>query len=183
MIEVNSLNGSIHGRFQPFHNGHLAYALATLAFVDTLYVGLTRVLTEPGIGGEIAPHRLKKESNPLSYFERSRVIHAALISAGVNENRFRIGPFPIEEPARIPEFWPLIYPCYTTIVDDWNRRKVLELEDLGYQVVVLEGVIPENSKVASGTEIRRLIRNNDPTWSNFVPEGAKKIIEEYRGSF
>lgn len=183
MDRIDDLNGSIHGRFQPFHNGHLAYALAALKAVDTLYVGLTRVLTEPGIGGEIAPHRLQKESNPLNYFERSRVIRAALISAGVSESRFQIGPFPMEEPGRIPEFWPLSYPCYTTIVDDWNWRKIEELERLGYQVIVLQDVVTENLKVTSGTEIRRLIRSNNSSWTNFVPEGTKRIIEEYRNNF
>jgi cytidyltransferase-like protein len=183
MDSIEDLNGSIHGRFQPFHNGHLAYALAALKAVDTLYVGLTRVLTDPGIGGDIAPHRLQKESNPLSYFERSRIIRTALISAGISETRFHIGPFPMEEPSRIPEFWPLSYPCYTTIVDEWNRRKIKELERLGYKVIVLQDVVTEPSKVKSGTEIRSLIRSNDPSWANFVPKSTKRIIEEYRNNF
>ncbi|HEV8713189.1 MAG TPA: adenylyltransferase/cytidyltransferase family protein [Candidatus Binatia bacterium] len=31
----------IHGRFQPFHCGHLQYALAALARCDHLIVGIT----------------------------------------------------------------------------------------------------------------------------------------------
>lgn len=33
--------GMIHGRFQPFHNGHLEYALAALSRCSHLIVGIT----------------------------------------------------------------------------------------------------------------------------------------------
>src|SRR5450432_2818278 len=101
---------SINGRFQPFHNGHLAYLRAALDRAEHVYVGLTRVLTEPGIGGEVAPHRLQSDANPFSYFERCELIRAALDAAGVDRSRWSIGPFPIEVPERLPEFWPTNHP-------------------------------------------------------------------------
>ncbi len=33
--------GMIHGRFQPFHNGHLEYLLAALERCETLIIGIT----------------------------------------------------------------------------------------------------------------------------------------------
>lgn len=35
--------GMIHGRFQPFHNGHWQYARAALARCDVLIIGITLI--------------------------------------------------------------------------------------------------------------------------------------------
>jgi cytidyltransferase-like protein len=158
--------GSIHGRFQPFHNGHLAYAIAALREVDVVYVGLTSVLSEPGIGRDVAPHRLEPASNPLNYFQRVEIIRAALISQGIGQDQFQIGPFPIEDPARLNEFWPLNLPCYTTVVDEWNKLKISELERNGYKVNVLENIISDNTIVTTGTKIRQMIRSSDASWQS-----------------
>ncbi len=175
--------GSIHGRFQPFHNAHLAYALAALQRVEVLYIGLTRVLTDPGIGVEVAPHRLETGSNPLSYFHRVELIRSALRDAGIDPARIEIGPFPIEEPNRLPEFWPVNLPCFTTIVDKWNVCKIDVLKKCGYEVIVLDNVVGKDTLTRSGTEIRRLIRADDLSWHEFVPHGAISLIESYRSCF
>jgi cytidyltransferase-like protein len=180
---VNASYGSIHGRFQPFHNGHLAYAMAALSQVETLYVGLTRVLTEPGIGADVAPHRLEAKANPLTYFQRSQLVSAALLGAGVPPGRFSVGPFPIEVPGRLVEFWPLSLGCFTTIVDDWNREKINVLRDCGYTVNVLEDVVQAPSRVASGTKVRELIREGGSGWEAFVPAATVPLIKQYRASF
>ena len=178
-----SSRGSIHGRFQPFHNGHLDYALAALSHVEFLYVGLTRVLTEPGIGGEIAPHRLESDNNPLTYYQRSQVISRALIAGGVPLDRFSVGPFPIEVPSRLPEFWPLEAECFTTVVDEWNLEKIEVLKSCGYKVHVLENVVREPSIVTSGSRVRELIRAGDRTWKTYVPASTVPLLECYASSF
>lgn len=170
---------SIHGRFQPFHNGHLAYAQAALARSQRIYVGLTRVLTEGGIGGDVAPHRLKSDSNPFSYFERAEIIRAALNGAGIPDDRFEIGPFPIENPARLGEFWPIDLPCLTTVVDQWNEEKIRVLESAGYTVEIVQQGAWRGEKYASGTIIRQLIRNGDDSWSNFVSTGAVEVVRRF----
>jgi len=60
----------IHGRFQPFHNGHLEYLRGAAASCDELFVGITnpdpwRVKEEPS-----DPLRHLPESNPFTYVER-----------------------------------------------------------------------------------------------------------------
>lgn len=168
---------SIHGRFQPFHNAHLSYALAALGHTEKLYVGLTRVLTEENIGQGIAPHRFKSEENPLSYYQRSMIITRALLHAGVPPERFAIGPFPIEVPVRLLEFWPKFEVCFTTNVDDWNQRKIGILQSLGYDVNVLDLDL-DGIKVTSGTKIRSLFRTNDPSWLDYVPAGTAACLSE-----
>lgn len=167
---------SIHGRFQPFHNGHLAYALEALRRTERLYVGLTKVLTEPGPGGVVAPHRLDPNSNPLTYFERVQIVRAALLGAGVPEARVDIGPFPIENPERLPEFWPPQLPCITTVVDKWNEEKIGILKAQGYQVLVAKDGAYAGEEYASGTRIRELIRAGDDRWRRYVPDAAADLV-------
>jgi nicotinamide-nucleotide adenylyltransferase len=168
---------SIHGRFQPFHNGHLAYLRAALLRADHVYIGLTRVLTEEGIGGDVAPHRLQVESNPFTYFQRRGLIRAALDEADIDPARWTIGPFPIEAPGRLHEFWPLDLPCFTTHKDPWNAKKIEILEELGYPVAVL--TVAPSPSIRSGTDIRAAIRAGDPAWRDWVPKGSLSLIEQW----
>lgn len=138
-------------------------------------VGLTRVLTEPGIGRQTAPHRLDSNSNPFTYFQRSEIVTAALLEAGIPPDRFSIGPFPIEVPERLPEFWPTDRVCYTTIVDKWNEEKVRVLTDIGYEVQILS-VVPSPS-IRSGTLIRQSIRSGGNEWENWVPPAVASLIK------
>jgi cytidyltransferase-like protein len=60
----------IHGRFQPFHNGHFEYLQGAAAQSDEVWVGITnpdptRVKPEPS-----DPVRHLPESNPYTYAER-----------------------------------------------------------------------------------------------------------------
>jgi len=168
---------SIHGRFQPFHNGHMKYAMAAMDLCDQLYIGLTKVLPDELFHGkEHAPHRDLIDSNPFSYRERQEIIDEAMKSAGVNAEQYRIGPFPIEDLRRLPEFWPLDSVCYTTIVDDWNLTKIDLLKKSGYQVGIVRDTPWTGKNFASGTQMRKLIRNDDKVWKLYVPLGAEKVI-------
>ncbi|HEY4251088.1 MAG TPA: hypothetical protein VGM87_07800, partial [Roseomonas sp.] len=168
--------GSIHGRFQPFHNAHLAYAQAALRIAKRLYVGLTKILTEHQIGADVAPHRYEEMSNPLTYFQRVEIITQALTSEGIPRERFEIGPFPVEVPNRLSEFWPKKNLCFTTIVDDWNIEKIRTLKEEGYEVVVLDDLNLKHLNIATGTEIRRLFRDKDQSWRLFVPSGVSSCL-------
>ena len=172
---VGVSKGSVHGRFQPFHNGHLDYVLEAFCRADFLYVGLTQIFRPrsdciDGAGRETA------ESNPLSYLERHDLIDAALVAAGIRRDRFQITPFPIETPERLPEFIPSGSVCFTTLVNDWNDEKVRRLNDCGFPIEILQLSVPDNMRVTSGTEIRRLIRARDPSWARFVPPVVAEII-------
>ena len=62
--------GCIHGRFQPFHNEHLDYALAALKEVDFLWIGITQFDVIEFKTGNSSPSRTEKIANPLTYIER-----------------------------------------------------------------------------------------------------------------
>ena len=167
--------GSVHGRFQPFHNGHLDYVLEAFGRANFLWVGLTQIFRpRPDLVDEAG--RETASSNPLTFRERSNLVDAALVGAGIRRERFQITPFPIETPERLQEFIPPGCLCFTTLVNEWNDEKVRRLNDNAFPTKILELSVPDNTRVTSGTEIRRLIRAGDTSWARFVPPPVAEII-------
>ena len=97
----------IHGRFQPFHNGHLEYLAAPPSVREEVFVGITnpdpsRVMPEPS-----DPVRHLPESNPWSYAERMLMVKAAAQDLGLDLARVHLIPFPVNE----PELWAAYVPA------------------------------------------------------------------------
>lgn len=124
--------GSVHGRFQPFHNGHLDYVLEAFEHAEFLWVGLTQVF-QPRSGVLHQASRELAASNPLTFRERSDLVEAALLASGIPKDRFQVTPFPIEMPERLHEFVPIGCMCFTTLVSDWNDEKVRRLTTTGFR--------------------------------------------------
>lgn len=167
--------GSAHGRFQPFHLGHLEYVLAAAAKCDFLWIGIT----QPEIAQLRADtlqrsHRYQPEDNPLSYWERLTVIQATVADA-LKSDRFAVVPFPIERPTALPDYVPLSARAYTTVYDDWNRQKVELLTEVGYTVEILW---TRDRKQYVGSEVRRLLRTGDPEWRTLVPSVTARVLDE-----
>jgi nicotinamide-nucleotide adenylyltransferase len=159
----------IHGRFQPFHNGHLEYLRGAAARCDELFVGITnpdprRIKEEPS-----DPLRHLPESNPFSYVERLLMIEAVVADEGVHAH---VIPFPVNE----PELWPAYVPAGVTqflrLFSDWGGTKLERLRAAGYEVVVLD---QGAEKEISGADVRAAMREGDE-WESLVPEGVVRII-------
>jgi len=170
--------GSVHGRFQPLHNGHLEYIEAALTQCDFLYVGITQYTSHKlvQVQSTSAVHRGHPHNNPLTYFERTMVIDAVLGEIGVSRDRYAVVPFPIEEPHELGEFLPTAVPIFTTTYDDWNREKIRTLEQIGYEVVNLW---TRPQKDVAGHEIRSLMRSGSQAWRQHVPDSAARLLDEY----
>lgn len=169
--------GMVHGRFQPFHNGHLAYLLGAAARCDELYVGITnpdpaRVLPDP-----LDPLRHLPESNPFTYAERQLFVKAAAAGAGLDLARVHVIPFPVNE----PELWPAYVPAGATqfirLFSAWGRGKRDRLEAAGYPVTVLDDGA---GKEVSGSDVRALLRAEGTgpgaAWRALVPEGVARVL-------
>ena len=167
--------GSVHGRFQPFHNGHLDYVIEAFDRADFLWVGLTQIF-RPRSDPLNEAGREMATSNPLTFRDRCDLVDATLVGAGLARKRFRITPFPIETPVRLQEFIPSGCVRFTTLVNEWNSEKVKRLNDNGFPTEILGLSVPDNMRVTSGTEIRRLIRAGDSSWARFVPSAVAEII-------
>lgn len=166
---------SVHGRFQPPHLEHLEYILTAFQEADYLFVGITqfrRAHLEQIEGAN--PHRNMRESNPLTYYERSELLSIALRDRGIGPDRYRIIPFPIERPSELTDYLPTSVPIFSTRVDDWNDRKAELLRSQGYTVRIL---FNRDSKNISGSDIRRLIAAGDDEWTRLVPTSTVSYLK------
>src|SRR5262249_24383430 len=161
--------GMIHGRFQPFHNGHLEYLRGAAARSDVVFIGITnpdpaRIKEEPS-----DPFRHLPESNPFSYVERLLMVTEVAHDEGISAH---VIPFPVNE----PELWPAYVPPgvtqYLRLFSDWGGTKLERMRDAGYDVVILdEGV----EKRISGADVRAALRA-DAGWQALVPPGVARVI-------
>jgi nicotinamide-nucleotide adenylyltransferase len=159
----------IHGRFQPFHNGHLEYLRGAAARSDEIFVGITnpdpwRIKQEPS-----DPLRHLPESNPFTYTERLLMIEAV---AADEDIPVHVIPFPVNE----PELWPAYVPSgvtqYLRLFSEWGGTKLARMREAGYEVVVLdEGA----EKEISGIQVREAIRSGSQ-WESLVPAGVARLI-------
>ena len=90
--------GSVHGRFQPLHNGHLRYILSAKERCNFLWVGVTQYNIHNLLETPQDPHRQEQIHNPLTFHERLEMITKVLLDNGLALNEFDI----IEV---VPEFW------------------------------------------------------------------------------
>ena len=162
--------GMIHGRFQPFHLGHLEYLQGAAARCDELWVGITN--PDPARVKEEAsdPLRHLPESNPWSYAERLLMVKAAAADADIDVH---VIPFPVNE----PELWhAYVPPGVTQFIrhfSEWGGTKIERLRAAGYEVVVLdEGA----EKELSGADVRAAMRDGGD-WRALVPDGVARVID------
>jgi nicotinamide mononucleotide adenylyltransferase len=162
----------IHGRFQPFHNGHLEYLAGAAERSHEVFVGITnpdpaRIKPEPS-----DPLRHLPESNPWSYAERLLMVKASAADLGLDLARVHVIPFPVNE----PELWAAYVPegvtQYIRLFSDWGGTKLDRLRAGGYEVVVLdEGA----AKGVSGADVRGALRDGGD-WQSLVPPGVARVI-------
>ena len=164
----------IHGRFQPFHNGHWDYCRLALERCQTLIIGITNPDPSQIALEATADHRHRDHANPFTFFDRQRMIRAALQDAGVPLERIIFIPFPINIPQRWSYYVPPQALQFVRVFSDWERTKVDRLRAAGYQVEVLT---PGADKGIEATEIRRRLQAGED-WRALVPVGVASILQE-----
>jgi nicotinamide-nucleotide adenylyltransferase len=159
----------IHGRFQPFHNGHLEYLRGAAERSERVFVGITN--PDPRRIKEEPSDRLRHlpESNPFTYTERLLMVEAVAADESIPVH---VIPFPVNE----PELWPAYVPAgvtqYLRLFSEWGGTKLERLREAGYEVVVLdEGA----GKEISGSDVREAIRTGGH-WEALVPPGVARVI-------
>lgn len=162
----------IHGRFQPFHLGHVDYLKAALSRWESLVIGIAAPtpvpLSFPGV-----EHRNRASSNPLNYLERTLLIRACCRELGIADERIEFSPFPIDEPGVLQCYVGKSLTCATTRLYAWNDEKIRRLESEGYRVVVLEQC---EKKPFDGTAIRRRLADDDASWHSMVLPAAAHLL-------
>jgi len=163
----------IHGRFQPFHNGHLEYLTGAADRSVEVFVGITnpdptRIKPEAS-----DPLRHLPESNPYTYVERLLMVKAAAADAGIEPTRLHVIPFPVNEPDLWRAYVPEDVVQFIRLFSDWGGTKLERLREAGYEVVVLdEGA----GKEISGADVRRALREGGD-WKSLVPPAVAAVMD------
>jgi cytidyltransferase-like protein len=161
--------GMIHGRFQPFHNGHLEYLRQAAALSRRLLVGITSP-DRPQRRPEAADlRRHTAEANPFTYTERLEMVDAVLRDEGIPA---LILPFPVSDPELWPDYVPDGTVHFVRVFDEWGREKVDRLCAAGFEVRVLDSGAP---KRISGAEVRALMRAGGRV-EELVPPTVANVI-------
>lgn len=164
--------GMVHGRYQPFHLGHLACLHQAADRSRRLLIGITNPDRASAVPEPEDPARHLPESNPFSYTDRLLMITAALAEAEVGIPCYVI-PFPISAPQLWPDYLPGGTVHFLRLFSGWGRAKVDRLSSAGYGVVTLD---PGGDKEVSGTEIRAAMRAGDRRWESLVPPAVTSVI-------
>jgi nicotinamide-nucleotide adenylyltransferase len=164
--------GMIHGRFQPFHNGHLEYLKGAAARCDELFVGITNPDPARIKPEESDPQRHLPDANPYTYAERLLMVKAAARDARLDLARVHVIPFPVNE----PELWAAYVPGdvvhFIRLFSDWGGTKLERLREAGFEVVVLdEGA----AKEISGADVRAAVREGGD-WERLVPPAVAGVL-------
>lgn len=188
--------GHVHGRFQPFHDGHLAYCEWAAGECDELIVGITNA-DPTHVAPEAAdPDRDDPRNNPFRYHERHRMITAALSAADVDVP-VRVLPFPINRPELWEHYAPADALHLLRVLEPWHEVKADRLREHGRAVTTIDA-----ERTVSGTAIREAMaaesrgtahdeRGHDPVgdptdgdqsgWRASVPSAVAVVIDEIGG--
>ncbi len=163
----------VHGRFQPFHLGHLEYTRMAAERCDRLAVGITN--PDPThVRAEAAdPQRSEPAANPFPFHLRYRMVNEALAEIGITPAA--IVPMPIHQ----PELWACYVPPGVTqfvrLFSPWGEEKHTRFRATGYEVVVLDAPV---GKTVSGADVRcRLAAGTG--WQRLVPPAVARLLEAW----
>lgn len=155
------MNALFIGRFQPFHNGHLA---VLKEFTDTFS------LKYIGIGSSQYGYT---SDNPFTFEERKTMIQ--LVTVSFQElARIQVIPIPdIHDPPRWVDHVNSIISNVDTIISN-NPLTIALFTEKGYSIKTTKLF---NRKTYSGKEIRRRMIVDEP-WGHLVPKLVEKYLNE-----
>lgn len=164
--------GHIHGRFQPFHEGHLEYARWAAENCDRLVVGITNADPSHTEVETEDSERHKRAHNPLRYFERQRMIQRSIELSDV-ETDFSVSPFPINRPELWDHYAPRDATHFVYVLEPWHEEKVARLREHGRTVVTRQ-----KQRDVHGYRIRQKISDGGD-WRSQVPRGTEEVLESF----
>lgn len=166
--------GCVTGRFQPVHAQHLELFGIALSQCAHLIVAVTNPDTGARHEESTSAHRHTASANPFTYFERLRLIEAAVHARAWSE-RITIVPFDLTR----REFWPQYVPTtarhFVRAFSEWERQKAGWFEAAGYEVCLIDG---DPAKKISASDIRTGMRQGGRDWHALVPAPTVALLDE-----
>ena len=154
----------VTGRFQPVHVQHLELFEVAMRGADHLVVAVTNPDHAARHAEPTSEHRHTVAANPFTYYQRLRLLEAALDGAGFG-GCASVVPFDLTRPQVWPEYVPVRARQFVRVYDAWEREKADRLAAAGYQVTVLEG---DPARRVAATSIRAALADGHG-WEDMVP--------------
>jgi len=167
--------GHVHGRFQPFHDGHLAYCEWAAGECDELLVGITNADPTHVESESADPDRDDPRNNPFRYHERHRMATDALAAADLGVS-VRVLPFPINRPELWADYAPADALHLLRVLEGWHEVKADRLREHGRAVRTVEV-----ERTVSGTGIRGSMAAGDGRWRGSVPPAVAAAVDDVDG--
>lgn len=164
----------VTGRFQPVHEQHLELFELALCEAEHLIVAVTNPDTGARHEEPTSAHRHLAEANPFTYFERLRLLQAALAERGLSD-RTSIVPFDLTRPGTWHEYVPAHTRQFVRAYSPWEREKASRLADAGYPVTVLDG---DAATRLSAADIRARLGTDRRAWAELVPPAVVPALAE-----
>ncbi|HEX7033280.1 MAG TPA: nicotinamide-nucleotide adenylyltransferase [Nitrososphaera sp.] len=159
--------GLMTGRFQPFHNGHLALAKQILGECDELIIVI----------GSAQFNYLDKD--PFTAGERVLMIHEALKEAKVDLSKCHVMPLANDENnARWIAYLRSMVPPFDVLYTGNDFVKHLALSQ--DRVIAVKSPKFSRKREYNGTNIRRLMLSGNK-WRLLVPHAVAKVIDQIGG--
>jgi cytidyltransferase-like protein len=159
---------AVTGRFQPVHAQHLELFAHALAHHDELVVAVTNPDRQARRREATSAHRHTDAANPFTFYDRARLLAAALAGAGLTAT---VVPFDLTRPEVWPEYVPLDAHQYVRAYSAWEVEKADQLRAGGYAVTVLDG---DPAAKLDATDIRRAF--DDGSWVDLVPAATVPVL-------
>jgi cytidyltransferase-like protein len=177
--------GYYHGRFQPFHNGHLSSVQKSLELCERLIIGISNPFRTSAHIEDSAPTQVVESfleardisNNPWPYWQRTLMILDSLISIGCDLRRIIVVPnlsrtgIDVDE-ARFPKNETLVIihkkQAHNQYIYEQYKNDGWDVLDLGKSI-----------EYVSGSVIRKYIFSGRDEWRNMVPLGTSGVIDKY----
>lgn len=157
--------GLFVGRFQPFHNGHLAAVKHSLREVDYLYIV---------VGSAQKSH---ERDNPFTAGERIMMIKAALDEARVDAARWMLIPL---QDADSHSVWTATLRSTVPKFDKVYTNDTLTIRLLKEEGTDVEPIPYLNRQEYSATNVRtRILERKD--WEKLVPPAVARLVKDLDG--
>ena len=155
------VRGLVVGRFQPFHNGHLALIRSAGEQCLELTVGIGSATAKPSL------------RNPFSFDERKRMVEAALGAARLQARVLAIPD--LHDPPR----WAAHVAAIVGPVDKvfGNDDETLSLFELAGVPVVRTGLVERERHEAR--LVRAQLAEDDPSWRRAVPPAVAQLLDQW----
>ena len=165
----------VHGRFQPPHNGHIRYILASLERAGHVTIGIcTPKLCTPEEAA-VSGFPCTADENPFTFAERTDMISAALEAEGIPKNKYSFNEFPSDY-VGVGDMFPKDVVFFLSHTGRGDDAKKAHLASLGLTTETVIVLSYEDWRERSG-DVRSGLAAGSDEWTRLVPPAVAVYLK------